>query len=175
LGGTSAVQNIETAPGKYALLIGPPSGTPGPILMRDTTGKVWTDQPTGVATPYPSFDVKGVNLLCSTGQFTEVAHISAKSLAVGARPKVSVLLNEIAASTSRPWNPMTVTSPDPVVGKKSVSVFSDRYDLSQNGVDMLGDCIMTKFDYGSQAVGDELLEWGIFGSTEEERKEGAQK
>ena len=173
LGGTSAVQSVETAPGVFNLLIGPK--TSGPILMRDTTGTVWTDPVAGVATAYPAWDAKGVTQLCSTGQMTEVAHVSAKSAAVGARPTINVLLNEIAASATRPWNVLSKTSNDPPDSPASVSVFSDRYGLLQNGVNALGDCILTKFDYGSQAVGDELLEWGIFASTEEERKEMAQK
>ena len=172
-GGTSAVQSIETSPGVFTLLIGPPAGTPGPILMRDTTGTAWSDN--GVA--YDAYDTKGVNLLCSTGQWTEVAHISAKSAAVGARPIVSVLLNEIAPvpTEGRSWDILRVTGPDPVRGRTSKSVYADRYDLAQNGIEDLGDCILTKFDYGTQAVADELLDWGIYASTEEERKEEAQK
>jgi hypothetical protein len=167
--GTSAVQSVETSPGVFNLLMGP--ATAGPIRMRDSTGTVWTD----VGTPYPSWDAKGVNLLCATGQWSEVAHISAKSMAVGARPAVSVLLGEINPSTERPWNVLEVTSPDPPSTPRSKSVFSDRYALAQNGVADEGDCILTKFDYGMQAFGDELLDWGIFATTEDERKEEAQK
>jgi hypothetical protein len=167
--GTSAVQSVETSPGVFNLLMGP--ATSGPINMRDTTGTVWTD----LGTAYPSWDAKGVNLLCATGQWTEVAHISAKSMAVGARPAVSVLLGEINPSTERPWNLLEVTSSDPPSTPRSKSVFSDRYALAQNGVADEGDCILTKFDYGLQAYGDELLDWGIFATTEDERKEEAQK
>jgi hypothetical protein len=163
------VQSVETAPGVYTLLIGP--ATSGPILQRDQTGTVWADN----GTAYDAYDTKGVNLLCATGQVTEVAHISAKSAAVGARPTVSVLLGEIAASQSRPFTPLDVTGPDPATTPRSESVFSDRYDLAQNGVNCLSDCILAKFDYGSQAVADELYDWGIFASTEEERKEEAAK
>jgi hypothetical protein len=167
-GGTSAVQSVETAPGVYTLLIGPAMS--GPILMRDVTGAVWGDN----GTSYPSWDAKGVNLLCSTGQTAEVAHISAKSAAVGARPIVSVLMGEIAPSLKRPWNLLAVTSTDPPDTRPSVSIYSDRYALAQNGVPDTGDCLLTKFDYGTQAVGDELLDWGIFASTDDERKEEAQ-
>jgi hypothetical protein len=141
--------------------------------MRDTTGTVWGDGSGNTA--FDAWDAKGVNLLCSTGQWTEVAHISAKSTAVGARPVVSVILNEIEAlpAQGRPWNVLEITGQDPARGQRSKSVFSDRYALAQNGVDDLGDCILTKFDYGSQTVGDELLDWGIFASTDEERKEEA--
>jgi hypothetical protein len=168
-GGSSAIQSVETAPGVFDLLIGP--GFSGPILKRDTTGTVWADN----GTTYPAWDAKGVNLLCSTGQWAEVAHISAKSTAVGARPIVSVLLGEIAPSTQRPWNVLQVTSPDPPDTPRSVSVFSDRYALAQNGVADTGDCILTKFDYGAQAYADELLDWGIYATTDDERKEEVQK
>lgn len=167
----SAVQSIETSPGVFNLLIASGSLFSAFIYMRDTTGTVWTDN----GNAYPSWDAKGVNLLCATGQWTEVAHISAKSTAVGARPVVSVLLGEIAPSTERPWNVLEVTSPDPPQTPRSKSVYSDRYALAQNGVADTGDCILTKFDYGTQAVGDELLDWGIFATTEDERKEEAQK
>jgi hypothetical protein len=170
IGGTSCVQSIETSPGVYQLLIGP-NAPPGPILMRDQTGTVFTDN----GTAYDAYDTKGVNLLCSTGQVTEVAHISAKSAAVGSRPVMSVLLGEIAASTARPFAQLAVTGPDPATTPRSKSVFSDRYDLAQNGVNSLSDCILVKFDYGTQAAADELYDWGIFASTEEERKEEAAK
>ncbi|MGA9668405.1 MAG: hypothetical protein WBQ94_04310 [Terracidiphilus sp.] len=178
LNGGSAMQSVETSPGVYDLLMGP--AAPGPIFKRDTTGTVWTDPTsaghgTFVSVPYPSWDAKGVNLLCSTGQWTEVAHISAKSKAVGARPVVSVLMGEIAPTVERPWNVLEVTSPDPASTPRSKSVYSDRYDLAQNGIADAGDCILTKFDYGLQAVGDELLDWGIYATTEDERKEEAAK
>lgn len=171
VGGTSAVQSIEVSAGVEVVLIGPPSGTPGPILQRDTTGTVRTDN----GTAYPAWDAKGVNLLCSTGQWAEVAHISAKSAAVGARPIVSVLLGEIAASTARPWNVLQVTSNDPPDTPRTLSAYSDRYDLLQNGMETTTDCMLTKFDYGTQAFADELLDWGIFASMHDERKEEAEK
>jgi hypothetical protein len=144
-------------------------------LCRDNTGTVYSDPVAGTPTGYPSWDAKGVNLLCSTGQWAEVAHISAKSAAVGARPVVSVLLNEIQPSTARPYNRLEVTGNDPADTPKSVSVFSDRYDLAQNGVATTGDSLLTKFDYGTQMVADELLDWGIYGGTQDEQQEAVSK
>jgi hypothetical protein len=169
VGGTSAVQSIETSPGVTQLLIGPPVGTPGPILCRDDSGTVFSDD----GTAYPAWDAKGVNILCSTGQWAEVVHISAKSAPVGARPIVSVLMNEIAASTQRPFHPLRLAdkSNDPARTPRSISVFSDRYVLKQSGINTLGDCLLTKFDYGTQAVADELLDWGIYARVHEEREE----
>ena len=173
VGGTSAVQAVETSPGVTQLLIGPPVGTTGPILVRDSTGTVWQDN--GVS--YPSWDVKGVNLLCSTGQWCEVAHISTKSLAVGARPVISVLLGEIKSSTQRPYIALE-PSPDPDISHVSVpslSVFSDRYRLLENGAPTTGDSLLTKFDYGTQPVGDALLDWGIYATVHDEREEPVNK
>lgn len=169
VGGTSAVQAMETSPGVTQLLIGPPADTPGPILCRDDSGTVFNDN----GTAYPSFDVKGVNILCSTGQWAEVVHISAKSASVGARPIVSVLMNEIAASTQRPFHPLRLDdkSNDPARTPRSISVFSDRYVLKQSGINTLGDCLLTKFDYGTQDEPDELLDWGIYARVHEEREE----
>lgn len=168
-GGSSAIQSVETSPGVWNLLIAP--ATSGPILQRSTDGTNWADN----AVAYPSWDAKGVTLLCSTGQTTEVAHVATKSAAVGARPVISVILGEIAPSTERPWNVLELTSSDPPLTPPSKSVYSDRYALAQNGVADTGDCIMTRFDYGTQAFADELLDWGIYGATDDERKEEAQK
>jgi hypothetical protein len=176
---TSAVQNVETAPGVFNLLIGG-TGTGGgtPILMRETyvTGFAYQDFKPSTSTyaAYESWDVKGVNLLNPTGEVTEVAHIATKSLAVGKRPIVSVLLGEIKPSPERPYNALDITGSDPALTPKSKSVYSDQYDLLQNGVAVQSDSILTKFDYQAQAFGDELLDWGIFAGTENERKETAE-
>lgn len=170
-GGTSAVQSVETTAGNCQLLIGPASGT-GPILCRDDSGTVYTDN----TVTYPAWDIKGVNLLCSTGQWAEVAHISAKSSAVGMRPAVSYLMGEIKVIAARPLTRLNLAakSEDPPLLRPSLTAYSDRYVLAQNGVDNCGDCILTKFDYGSQNQPDELLDWGIFASIHDERAEQAE-
>jgi hypothetical protein len=165
-GGTSAVQSVETAPGVFNLLIGPPTGG-GPILMRDTTGTYWDDN----GTAYPAWDVKGAILLCSTGQQAEVAWIAIKSAAVGARPVLSVLMGEIAATANTPWTVLQATSPDPADQAPSQTVFSDRYSGQQGAGVSSSDSVLVKFDYGSQAAADELLEFAIYGAKVEERKQ----
>jgi hypothetical protein len=168
-GGASAVQSVETSPGVNQLLLAPASS--GPILARDDTGAVFADN----GTPYGAWDAKGVTLLCGTGQWSETAHISAKSAAVGARPVVSVLLGEIQPSTERPYNVLEITSTDPADTLPSKSAYSDRYALAQNGVADTSDCILVKFDYGTQAVADELLAWGMLASVQDERQEPVSK
>jgi hypothetical protein len=166
VGGTSAVGSVETSPGVFSLLIGPPSGG-GPILQRDQTGTVFTDN--GGA--YPAWDSKGVTLLCSTGQVAELAWIAAKSLAVGARPVLSLLMNEIkVVPATLPWNVLQATSEDPADLARSKTAFSDRYSCDQNSFVPKGDCCLIKFDYGTQAFGDKLLDFQIYGSKEDERK-----
>lgn len=162
----SAIQSVETAPGVFNLLIGEPAGG-GPILMRDTTGTVWADN----GAPYASWDAKGVILLCSTGQEADITWLSTKSLAVGSRPVLGLLMGEIANTAQTPWDVLQPTGPDPANLKASLTAFCDRYNALQNGNTPRGDCALIKFDYGTQAVGDKLLEFGIFGSTTEERKQ----
>ena len=173
VGGTSAVQAMETSPGQTQLLIGPPAGTPGPILCRDDSGAVWADEGTG----YPSWDAKGVNILCSTGQWAETVHISSKSIAIGKRPTVSILLGEIAPSSKRPYQALNLDdkSNDPARTPKSQSVYSDRYVAKQKGTNTLGDSLLVKFDYGTQAEPDELLDWGIYAREHDEREEQVSK
>jgi hypothetical protein len=173
VGGTSAVQSVETAPGQTQLLIGPPAGTPGPILCRDDSGEVYSDNGVG----YPSWDVKGATQLCTTGQWAETVHISAKSMPLGKRPVVSVLLGEIQPSTKRPYRALKLDdkSNDPARTPKSESVYSDRYVLKQSGINTLSDSLLTKFDYGTQTVGDELLDWGIYAREHDEREEQVAK
>lgn len=167
VGGGSAVQSVEVVPGQKLLLIGPPAGG-GPILARDITGTVYEDN----GAEYPAWDVKGVILLCSTGQSAEIAHISTKSKAVGARPVLSILMNEIAESPERPWQVLDNPTDDPPLNKQSKSVYSDRYVLlDQSGVDATGDAMMVKFDYGDQNAADELLDWQFMEAVTNEREE----
>lgn len=166
-GGTSAVMSIETAPGVFTLLIGP--NTTGPILQRDQTGTVFSDN----GTPYPAWDAKGATLLCSTGEEAELAWIATKSLAVGARPVLGLLMNEIkAVPATLPWNLLQPIISDPANLPPSKTAYSDRYGCDQNGFTPRGDCCLIKFDYGSQAFGDKLFDFQIYGAKEDERKAG---
>ena len=165
-GGTSAVQNVEVSPGVFRLLIGPPTSG-GPILMRDVAQTTWTDN----GTAFPAWDAKGVIPLCSTGSVSEVAWIASKSAALGSRPVVSVLMGEIAVTANTPWTVLQATSQDPADQPASQTVFSDRYTAQQGAGVLKSDAILLKFDYGSQAVADELLEFAIYGAKEEERKQ----
>jgi hypothetical protein len=163
VGGTSAVQSIEVTTGTRQLLIGP--AVSGPILMRDKTTR--TDN--GAA--YPAWDVKGNIKLCDTGQIAEIAHIALKSAAIGARPTVSLLMGELAATPQAPFDVLQITSEDPPELPPSQTMYSDRYSAMQNGVTPKGDTFQFMVDYGTQDAADELLEFGIYGAKHEERKQ----
>lgn len=173
-GGASAIQSVETSPGVSQLLIAPKAGTTGPILARDDSGTVADDN----GTPYPAWDAKGVTLLCTTGQWSDIKHVSAKSKNTGGpRPTISVLFGEIEPSAERPYINLELIGKgnDPPRNRESKSVYSDRYRLAQQGEDTNGDCILVKFDYGTNAFTDELLDWGLYGGIHEEDEEQAAK
>jgi hypothetical protein len=164
VGGTSAVQSVETSPGIFQLLIAPASS--GPILARDNSGETWTDG--GIT--YPAWDSKGVIRLCESGQVAEVAHVAVKCTNVDTPPPiVSILMDETEASSTAFFDALAVTSFDPPNLAPSESMQSVRYQAMQNGETPKGDCMLLKIDFGSQAAGDELLLFSIYGRKWEER------
>lgn len=165
VGGTSAVQSVETSPGITSLLIGAPASVGGPTLMRDTS----TNQDNG--TSYPSYFTIGNITLCESGQIAEVAHIALKSPALGARPKVSVLFGELFATTQVPFDELHITGNDPPDLPPSQTMYSDRYAALQNGVAPLCDNFQFKVDYGTQNFPDRLLKHSIYGAHHEERRQ----
>lgn len=169
VGGTSAVQAVETSPGITQLLIGPPTATPGPILFRDSS--VNADWSGGAYVAYPSYDVKGNIVLCQSGEVAEIAHIGLKSTAVGARPAVGLLLGEIAATETVPFDWLSVTSNDPPDLEPSQTLYSDRYTALQNGECPKCDNFQLAVDYGTQNEPDELLMFSVYGAKHAERKQ----
>jgi hypothetical protein len=168
VGGTSAVQSVETSPGVFQLLIGPAAS--GPILYRDLT--VNTDWASGAAVAYPSWDVRGNVVLCESGEIAEIAHIGLKSTAYGGtRPKVSLLLGEIAATATVPFDELEITGTDPPELEESQTLYSDRYVALQNSITPKCDNFQLKIDYGTQATADELLKFSIYGAKHAERKQ----
>jgi hypothetical protein len=161
------VQAVETSPGVTQLLIGPASS--GPILFRDST--VRQDWSSGAYHSYPSYDVKGNIVLCESGEVAEIAHIGVKSLAVGARPKVALLLGEIAATAQVPFDWLEITSCDPPDLPPAQTLYSDRYTALQNGVCPKCDSFQLAIDYGTQNAADELLKFSIYGAKHAERKQ----
>lgn len=175
VGGTSAVQSIETAPGIFNLLIAPAST--GQIRMRDPAQ---TGDWNGASyTAFPSWDVKGSIGLCETGEVAEIAHIALKSIAVGARPTVSLLLDEIkpgvtVEGTTTAFDVLDLDAThheDPPNIAPSVTMFSDRYSALSSGTTPKCQNFQLKIDYGSQLAADELLAFAVYGATSKERKQ----
>jgi hypothetical protein len=102
-----------------------------------------------------------------------------KSVAVGARPQVSVLLDEIAAGVTvggrtTAWDLLpldTGHSEDPPNLPPSVSMYSDRYKANVKGVAPKCHNFLMKVDYGTQNDPDELLKFAIYGATFKERRQ----
>lgn len=167
VGGTSAVQAIETSPGVTQLLIAPKVS--GPILFRDkSVNQDWTD---GAYASYPSWDIKGNIVLCQSGEIAEIAHIGLKSAAEGARPRVGLLLGEISPTLAAPFDWLDITSVDPPDLPASQTIYSDRYTALQNGVTPKCDNFQLALDYGSQDAADETLTFSIYGATHAERRQ----
>lgn len=167
VGGTSAVQAVETSPGATQLLIAPASS--GPILFRDkSVNQDWVD---GGYSSYPSWDIKGNIVLCQSGEVSEIAHIGLKSMAVGARPRVGLLMGEISPTTAAPFDWLERTSDDPPDLPASETLFSDRYTALQNGVCPKCDNFQLALDYGAQDASDETLTFSIYGATHAERRQ----
>lgn len=167
VGGTSAVQGVETQPGVTQLLIAPASS--GPILFRDSS--VSTDWSSGAPVAYPSYDVKGCIQLCLSGEVAEIAHVHVVSLPQGARPFVGLLFGEILASTAAPFAWYERTSAEPPNLKASSSVYSDRYTMLSKGVTPKCLFFQLGMDYGTQAFPDETLMFSIFGAKYAERRQ----
>jgi len=71
------------------------------------------------------------------------------------------------------WKTMTLFDKhqDPPNLEESLTVFSDRYQALQSGEGVLCENFQIKFDYGTQAVGDKLLKFSIYGAKRGERKQ----
>jgi hypothetical protein len=182
-GGTSCVQSVEVSPGTFELLIGP-SNFPfahGPITKRDSS--VFGDWGwNGTAydyVPFPSWDVKGSISLCDTGEIAEIAHIALKSAAMGARPIVSLLLDELQPGVTvegrtSAWDVLSLDEgrhEDPPNFEPSITMFSDRYKASTTAITPKCENFQLKVDYGSQLVADELLKFAVYGATFKERRQ----
>jgi hypothetical protein len=173
--GTSAVQSVETSPGTFNLLIAP--AVSGAIRQRDTTQTGDWNGSTYQA--FPSWDVKGSIALCDTGEIAEIAHIALKSAAVGARPIVSLLLDELQAGVTvegrtSAWDVLSLDPgrhEDPPNLAPSITMYSDRYKTSSTAMTPKCENFQLKVDYGSQLFPDELLKFAVYGATFKERKQ----
>lgn len=163
VGGTSAVQSVETAIGSDSLLIGPESD--GPILKRDTA----TNADNGTA--YSSYITIGNIMLCESGEVAEIAHIGLQSMAIGQPPQVGLLLGEIHSTAEVPFDLLQPTSADPPTLPEAQTLFNDRYVAMQNGVCPKCMHFQLLLNYPTINAADELLAHTIYGAKHSERKQ----
>jgi hypothetical protein len=166
-GGTSAVQSVETTPGTMSLLIGPPAGSTGPILMRDTT--VNTDN----GTPYPCSTDVGNIVLAHTGQLAGLAWIALESEAVGTATEVSVMLDETKEKTgsqSAKFTPVPRTRQDPPNAPPSETIFSNRHSLLQNQKLVWCKSLKMRLEWPAEDAANELDTYAIFGQVWAEQR-----
>jgi hypothetical protein len=165
--GCSAVQSTETAPGTMTLLIGPPTGTPGPILQRDTS--VNTDN----GTPFPLWVQVGNIVLANSGQLAGLAWVGLESVAEGSATALAVMLDEIKeirGSKSAYFAPVPRTRQDPPNLPPSESLFSNRHNLLQSQKPVWCKSLQMLFYWPEEDAANELLTYTIFGQIWQEHR-----
>ena len=161
IGGFSAVQSVETAPGIHNLLLGPQAS--GPILMRSSS--VYSDN----GTPYNSYAVLGSLVLAQPGQLAYVKLITTDSQMVGSPLTLAVQLDEIAPLSSGYFDDLTLSVPDPTQLSPSNSVYAQRFYLSQTQDPAVCRHLQILISFGNtDTVKNELLSLSIFGSFDQE-------
>ena len=165
VGGTSAVQSVETATGKVSLLVGPSSS--GPILMRDDTVNADNGE------LYESWMTLGNIVLCESGEVAEVAHVALDAMRVGDRPQVGMLYGEISTTPTLDFDMLDYTSVDPPGLEESQTLYSDRYTTLQDGVTPKCRHVQILIEWPPQNVPDELLAHAIYGAKFGERRQAA--
>ena len=165
-GGFSAVQSIETLPGTHLLLVGPPSspsGSLGPILKRDYS----VHKDNGVA--YAANAVIGSLVLAQPGQVALVESLTTDSVAAGTPLSLSVQLDEIAPVSAGYFEGLQSYVPDPTELSPSLSLYAQRFYLSQTQQPALCRHLQVRVDFGMDAVQNELLSMTLFGGFEQEK------
>lgn len=168
--GFSAMQSIETSPGVHNLLMGPPAAT-GPILQRDTTH--FSDNfHGGSGLTYTAYADIGAILLAHPGQLALLDFISTYCTAVGTRPAVSVLLDELGGHTAMGTLGalLNQSAPEPPENGpfEAQTVYNDRWWLSASnisaGVSAACQHLTIEFAWPAEDEPNELLMFGIFGA-----------
>jgi hypothetical protein len=161
-GGTSAVQNVETTPGTFNLLMGPQVS--GPILMRDAS--VNSDNGAPFAN---TFGTIGSMQLCQPYEVVEVAGIVLDSMRVGTAPSVGILFGEIKSTTEVPFDMLEKTGVDPPLLPESVTLFNDRFSTLQNGVCPQCRHMQLRLQWSVEDEPSELLTHTVYGRKHNER------
>lgn len=166
VGGLGALVAMETSPGIHQLMMGG-SGTDEPVLVRDSTYTNFTDN----GATYPSNYVLGSIVLAQPGQYAKCRFVTADFIRIGTSPIVSVLLGEVSGSFESISGYFV---PDPPYLPASTSLYNNRYYFKQtvsgqNPAPVVCRHLQVKFDYGTDAVQNEMLSFTINGAIENEK------
>jgi len=162
VGGFSAVQSIETTPGIRNLLMGPQ--TYGPILTRNYNA--YSDN----GSAYPSYAVLGSLVLAQPGQLAHVPFITTDSVAIGTAPTLAVQIDEIAPLSAGYFETLSAYVPDPTQLTAPLSVYAQRFYLSQTQKPAVCRHMQIQINWGStDTVRNELLSLTVFGGWEQEK------
>lgn len=162
-GGMSAVQAVETDPGKTQLLLGPPAPG-GPILKRDSS----THRDNGQR--YQMTGNLGSIVLANPGQLAGLAWVTLEASAKGTAPLLSVLLDEVETADKTKYELVKRTRQDPPNLPPSTTIFSNRHSLLQGQSPVWCRHIRMYFDWGDNDGPDELLTFTIFGQVWKEQR-----
>jgi hypothetical protein len=152
-----AVQAVEVLPGQFRLLMS--NTQTGTICQRDRT--VNTD----LGVPFACQTTFGNIVLAQPGQLAALTFITLESLAVGTRPGLALLLGEIFATFDAGFEPLLRTRQDPTLLPPSKSLYSDRYNFSQNQKAAWCRHFQMQINWAAEDAPNELLTFTIFGQT----------
>jgi len=159
--GFSAVQSVETSPGTHQLLMGPPTGGTGPILFRDPT--TFADN----GAPYAAYADIGALVLAFGGQCALIYHVVTDCVAVGSRPTVSVLMQNIGGHSQMQLLGSVLsqmTADPPQLGPaESLTVYNDRWWMSSTQEPAWCRYVTIEIAWPVENQPNELLTYTLFG------------
>jgi hypothetical protein len=156
VGGCKCVKSVETSPGVRQLLIGPAMS--GPILFRDLT----TNADNG--TPFPANTIIGSIVLAQPNQCAEVVSVTSECTAVGSRPTIGILADEISGT----FENLQIKVNDPPYLESSQSLYADRWYFDQLETPAWMRHLMLNFAWPEENQANELLTYSLFGSVHTE-------
>lgn len=155
VGGCKAVASIEVTPGVHKLLLGP-TGT-GPLLNRDLNN--WQDN----GNNYLANAVVGSAVLAQPGQVALVSFITTDSVNTGTPLTLGVLMDEAVPYYTGPFDILKVWESDPPGLKKSRSITSQRFYLSELENEAVCRHMQVKIQWAEENALNELLTFTIYG------------
>ena len=164
VGGTSAVQKAEVAPGVERLLICPAES--GPILFRDTSTNA--DNGANFAAPYATL---GSMMLAQPGEVAEVDFVSLIAAQTGTAPVAGVLFDEIHATEDTVFDMLEWTSVEPPNLKESETLFMQRFSCLQDGETPKCLHMQLLVQFAEENAASELLLHAVYGTKRSEKRQ----